>query len=59
MKWLDKHDIQAAGDFLNLSEFITPSIFMLEDGSMGSVIQLEGESLQTKGGDSIQCLQSI
>lgn len=59
MKWLNKEDIQAAGDFLSLSEFVTPSIFMLEDGSMGSVIQLEGESLQTKSQDTIRCLQSV
>lgn len=44
---------------MGLSEFITPSIFMLKDGSVGSIVQLKSESVATKGIESIRKIQAI
>jgi type IV secretion system protein VirB4 len=59
MRWVNQQEIFSVGELMGLSELITPSIFMLENGCIGSIIQLSSESLAVKGLESLRLAQAV
>jgi type IV secretion system protein VirB4 len=59
MRWINQKDIPSVGELMGLSELIRPSVFLLDDGCVGSVIQLRSQSLATNSLESIRELQRI
>lgn len=59
MTWLEENNQLTTGSMLGLVELITPSIFVTDNGCLGSVIQLRSESLGTQSLESVRQLQVV
>lgn len=59
MTWVDSRDIKTVGSRMRLAEFLSPTVFMLENGSVGSVIALKSESVSTHDSESIRAVQAL